>query len=266
VSQLTGWFARFGEWTEIRSRREGRFRESIAPGAFKRTFVDDRQYIRALFEHGNDPQVALKPLGTITALREDKLGAYYEVDLYDSTSYVQELMPALQADQFKASFRFEARSEEFVLHPKRSAGNPSGLAERVLTDVKVAELSAVLFPAYRSTSASLRAQGEKPLLPLTGGRLEALDDIPGSGPATVRRLRLAAKKGDENARELVRALERGGRVAVTWSEDRRDGFSFERGRVLEDGRRPAPLRGTTRLSTAGRLPTRRAKSRSWQLP
>jgi hypothetical protein len=177
-------------------------------------------------------------------------------------------MPALEGEAYRASFRFEARAEEFVLHPAKSASNPSGQPERTLTDVKVFELSAVLFPAYAGTSASVRGQADKAMA-LPGGSLEALRDIPGSGPTTMRRLRLAAKKGDRNAAELVRALERGGRVAVTWSDDRRDEFSFERGRVLSEGRRPAPLRDATR-SRSGRLPTRSNSASSrlprWQLP
>jgi HK97 family phage prohead protease len=73
MTQLTGYFARFGEWTTIRSAREGAYLERIHPGAFARTLAEDRGSIRALFEHGHDAQVGFRPLGTITQLEEDRV-------------------------------------------------------------------------------------------------------------------------------------------------------------------------------------------------
>jgi phage head maturation protease len=39
---MVGHFARFNQWTEIDSAFEGRFMQRIAPGAFVRTFKNDR--------------------------------------------------------------------------------------------------------------------------------------------------------------------------------------------------------------------------------
>ena len=52
---LYGHFAKFNEWTEIKSAYEGHFMERIAPGAFKKTFRESKPKI--LFQHGNDPQL-----------------------------------------------------------------------------------------------------------------------------------------------------------------------------------------------------------------
>src|SRR5262245_42545941 len=42
-----------------------------------------RKSIRVLFDNGTDPSIGSKPLEPITQLREDKTGAYYEVNLLD---------------------------------------------------------------------------------------------------------------------------------------------------------------------------------------
>src|SRR6266496_817556 len=78
---MNGHFAVFDEWTEIDSVWEGNFMERIAPGAFKKTFRENRDRIRALFQHGQDPQIGDKPLGPVQTLREDEVGAFYEVPL-----------------------------------------------------------------------------------------------------------------------------------------------------------------------------------------
>lgn len=130
--------------------------ERIAPGAFAKTFTEDRTRIRALFQHGRDPQIGDKPLGTIEVLEEDSVGAHYEVALLD-TAYVREVIPGLQAGLYGASFRFEATAEEFNQRPERSEHNPDGIAERTVTEAKVHELSPVTFPAYPDATAGVRS-------------------------------------------------------------------------------------------------------------
>jgi len=107
---MAGHFAVFDRWTEIDSFWEGQFLESIAPGAFARTMKNDRAGMRVLFQHGRDPQIGNKPLGPIDVLEEDATGARYEVPLLD-TSYVRDLLPALEAGLYGASFRFRVMRE-----------------------------------------------------------------------------------------------------------------------------------------------------------
>jgi len=153
---LTGQFAVFNEWTEINSAFEGRFMERIAPGAFTKTFDEGRGRMRVLFEHGKDPQIANKPLGPITELRETPTGASYEVPLID-TAYTRELIPGLEAGLYGSSFRFRVMQEEIDQSPTRSDHNPDGLPERTIKEAKVMEFGPVTFPAYWGATAGLRS-------------------------------------------------------------------------------------------------------------
>lgn len=153
---LTGYFSVFNQPTEIRSRREGHFMEQIAPGAFAKTFQENRERMRVLFQHGRDPQVADKPLGAIRALEEDAHGARYEVELLD-TSYNRDLLPGLEAGLYGASFSFSVVREDFDPSPQRSASNPDGIPERVVREAKVSEFGPVTFPAYAGATAGVRS-------------------------------------------------------------------------------------------------------------
>ena len=153
---LFGHFAVFNRWTEIDSLWEGRFLERIAPGAFTDTLRADGASIRVLYDHGSDPSIGNKPLGAPRSLTEDKTGAAYEVDLFDA-DYVRELVPALEAGQLGASFRFQVRAHEWVDEPEPSDSNPHGLPERTITDALVREFGPVTFPAYADATAGVRS-------------------------------------------------------------------------------------------------------------
>jgi HK97 family phage major capsid protein/HK97 family phage prohead protease len=153
---LEGHFAKFNEWTEIDSVWEGRFMERIAPGAFRKTFAENRERIRPLFQHGQDPQVGDKPLGPITELEEDDEGARYKVDLLD-TSYNRDLIPGLKAGLYGSSFRFSVVKEDFDQKPTRSTHNPEGIPERTVREARVFEFGPVTFPAYAGATASVRS-------------------------------------------------------------------------------------------------------------
>lgn len=154
---LAGHFSVFNRWTEISSDSfaEGRFAERIAPGAFTKTFAEDRDAIRVLFQHGRDPQIGDKVLGPIVTLREDDYGAAYEVELFDSVPPL--VMEGLRADLYGASFRFRVMREELVDRPERSTFNPEGLPERTIREAKVFEFGPVTFPAYEGATAGVRS-------------------------------------------------------------------------------------------------------------
>lgn len=153
---MFGHFAVFNRWTEINSWFEGHFLEQIVPGAFRKTIRENRDRIRALFQHGQDPQIGDKPLGPIEDLREDDTGGYYEVPLLD-TAYNRELLPGLEAGLYGASFRFEVMREELVEKPEVSEDNPRGLPERSLKEVRLLEFGPVTFPAYMEATADVRS-------------------------------------------------------------------------------------------------------------
>lgn len=159
-STMFGHFAVFNRWTEIASYFEGNFLERIAPGAFADTFKAKAAQVRVLYDHGADPQIGNKPLGTPTTLREDKTGAYYEVDLFDS-SYVNDLKPAIRANQLGASFRFKVTAEEWVSPAQASADNPQKLDERTITGVDLYEFGPVTFPAYSEATVGMRSRTDE---------------------------------------------------------------------------------------------------------
>lgn len=149
-------FARFDEWTEINSLWEGRFLEKFAPGAFKKTFREQADQIRSIFQHGRDPQVGLKPLGTVDDLREEDDGAWGEVGLFD-TDYVRELLPGIEAGVYGASFAFQVVRSEDVMEPKRSEHNPDGIPERTVKEVRLREFGPVTWGAYPNATAGVRS-------------------------------------------------------------------------------------------------------------
>jgi hypothetical protein len=153
---MFGRFSVFNTWTEIRSSFEGNFLERVAPGAFAATLARDRRRIRVLFQHGKDPQIGDKPLGTIEMLREDEFGVAYSVRML-ATGYNRELEPGLRAGVYGASFRFQALKETVDQHPRASAYNPRALPERTLREVRLLEFGPVTFPAYAGATAGIRS-------------------------------------------------------------------------------------------------------------
>jgi phage head maturation protease len=150
---LAGHFARFNEWTEIDSLFEGRFMERIAPGSFVDSFSSLTP--KALFQHGRDPQVGDKVLGSPVSVREDEEGAAYEVPLFPSVPPL--ILDGLRAGAYGASFRFSVNGEDVNRKPERSDYNPDGLPERTITSAQVAEFGPVTFPAYAGTTAGIRS-------------------------------------------------------------------------------------------------------------
>lgn len=156
---LFGHFSAFNRWYEIDSW-EGHFLERVAPGAFAKTIAEGRDKMRVLYDHGNDPQLGNKPLGPIRELREDDVGAYYEVPLID-TSYNRDfVIPALDAGLLGASFRFRTIRDDWDDHPQRSSHNPHGIPERTLTEVAVPEFGPVTFGASQAATAGVRSKAD----------------------------------------------------------------------------------------------------------
>lgn len=152
---LFGHFATFNDWTEIDSAWEGRFMEQIAPGAFSKTFQDKRDQIQVLFQHGMDPEIGDKILGSVKELREDERGAYYEAELFDGIPPL--VLGGLRAGKYGSSFRFKVMREEFDTKAKEAKHNPEGLPERTIKEVNLFEFGPVSFPAYASATASVRS-------------------------------------------------------------------------------------------------------------
>jgi HK97 family phage prohead protease len=170
---LVGTLAVFDEAAEIRSTFEGHFLERIAPTAFNKTIQENRDAMRVLFQHGKDPQIGDKPLGPIRDITIDERAAHYEVELLD-TSYNRDLIALFKADPpvLGSSFRFEVIRDDWKRNPGKSAGNPRGLDERLVQEIRMSEFGPVTFPAYKTTSVGLRSLTDRMLLG-TDVRLDA---------------------------------------------------------------------------------------------
>jgi HK97 family phage prohead protease len=158
---LTGHFAVWNQWTEIRSAYEGHFMERFAPASMTRTL--EQSTPKVLFQHGKDNAIGEKPLGTVRSLQPDDQGAFYEVDLFD-TAYNRELLPGLEAGAYGASFRFSVLREDMVQRPKKTDWNPRGIPERTVQEARVMEFGPVTFPAYAGATAGLRSMTDEFLL------------------------------------------------------------------------------------------------------
>jgi HK97 family phage prohead protease len=148
-------FARFNEWTRIDSMFEGTFMERIAPGAFSKTIRESQP--KVLFQHGRDPQIGDKPLGTITDIREEADGAWADVELLDA-SYVRDIAAGLKAAAYGASFAFQVVREDVNQKPGRSKDNADGIPEKTVRELRMREFGPVTFPAYEGTSAGIRSR------------------------------------------------------------------------------------------------------------
>lgn len=146
---LRGHGAVFNEWTIIDSW-EGRFRERIAPGAFKKTLQENGARVRLQFDHGQHPLIGSLPIGAIRKLKEDRQGLYVEARLADNW-LVQPVREAIENGSIDGmSFRFSVVAE-------RWDKEDSDLPERTITEVRLAELGPVVFPAYEGTDVGVRS-------------------------------------------------------------------------------------------------------------
>ena len=154
---LYGHFTPFNQWSEIDSMFEGRFLEQIAPGAFRKTFKERGDQVKVMFNHGHSQRFEDLPLGTISLLREEGFGPYYEVDLFDTPDIRDELVPRLRAEVLGASFMFNVLQERWDDEPEQSDHNPLGLPERTITEVRLHEFGPVVWPAYEAATAKVRS-------------------------------------------------------------------------------------------------------------
>jgi hypothetical protein len=150
IGRLVGYAAVFNSETTIDSY-EGRFREVIAPGAFRRTLRNNGDRVKVLFNHGFDPSIGDKPLGKPAVQREDDRGLWVEVPL-DDTSYNRDLVASLRSGALDGmSFRFNVNRDEWTEEDKK-------IPLRTISEVTLHEYGPVTFPAYEATTAGVRAR------------------------------------------------------------------------------------------------------------
>lgn len=148
---LEGYGAVFNTPTRIDSW-EGFFDEVIAPGAFRKTLSDKGpKGVRLQFDHGTHPLIGSIPIGVIQELREDARGLYVKARLSDNW-LVEPVRDAIRDGSVQGmSFRFRVIQE-------LPLDESSDVPLRTLTEIELAEVGPVVWPAYEETSVGVRAR------------------------------------------------------------------------------------------------------------
>jgi HK97 family phage prohead protease len=144
---LEGYAAVFNAETLIDSAREGRFYESIAKGAFKRSIGQRLPVLQ--FDHGQHPLIGSLPIGAIRSLKEDDHGLRVRARLFDNW-IVGPVRDAIRDGAITGmSFRFQVVRDRWT--------GQANEKRRQLLEVAVPELGPVVFPAYAQTSVGVRS-------------------------------------------------------------------------------------------------------------
>jgi HK97 family phage prohead protease len=142
------------------------FKESIAPGAFRKT-LSETPDVRLLINHEGLP-LARSKNGTLT-LTEDDRGLYFEAELADTTEArdIYKLVERGDVDQMSFAFR--------VIRQKWSEDR----SRRILTEVSLADgdVSVVTYPAYPTTKVEAREKLAKALEAAKSGRDVSPEDM-----------------------------------------------------------------------------------------
>ncbi len=147
---IQGYAALFNVETEI----YGMFRESIAPGAFKRS-LQENQRVVSLFNHDPNYVLGSTSSGTMT-LREDEKGLWIEVEPPDTQVGRDVVEYIRRGDVQGQSFMFEITKQEWTFASKKGE-----MDQRIIQEVVLYEAGPVLMPAYQETSVGLRARAEE---------------------------------------------------------------------------------------------------------
>jgi hypothetical protein len=135
------------------------FKESIAPGAFRKT-LSETPDVRLLVNHEGLPLARAKN-GTLT-LSEDDRGLYFSAELADTQEArdIHTLIARGDVDQMSFAFR--------VIRQKWSEDR----SRRVLTEVSLSDgdVSVVTYPAYPTTSVEAREELRKAIGAVKEGR------------------------------------------------------------------------------------------------
>ncbi len=164
---LEGYAAVFGASTEINSW-EGKFKESIARGAFKKTLAERTPVLQ--FDHGHDSRFGSLPIGSFESIKEDKHGLRVQARLFDHADPIREAIKEKAVTGM--SFRFQVvrdqwtdregvvikdRAELSELLYSKEAQKKRGPLQRTIREVKLMEAGPVVFPAYSQTSVGVRS-------------------------------------------------------------------------------------------------------------
>jgi len=153
---FTGYASKFNERTAIGNPLSWGFYEQVAEGAFTKTLAEGDA--RFLVDHDTRMIVSRVSAGDLK-LTQDGDGLAVESELDSEVSYVRDLIRNLDKRRITGmSFGFEVLKDDWETVDVETVDGESAQAElRTIREVKLWEVSAVTFPAYDSTEASLRS-------------------------------------------------------------------------------------------------------------
>lgn len=184
--KITGYAALFNTWTDI----GGWFRESIRPGAFAKTVMEND--IRALWNHDANYVLGRNKAGSLK-LREDSAGLAVEIDPVPAQWANDLLVSMRRGDVNQMSFGFSVNKQE-VDYEKD---------ERVLVDVTLYDVSIVTYPAYPQTTAQVRSLFQRHSLPPEPNKAP---DPWAAFDAIIARLKAGEELTEEELRQIAERI------------------------------------------------------------
>ena len=149
---VVGYAVVFDTWSEIMTNTRGRqFRERIAPGAFDRVLSGNPD-IRALWNHNADKPLGRTRNGTLR-LEKDGLGIRIELAPPATTWGADAVESIRRGDVSGMSFAFAP----YGVNGSTWARGVDGVAEHVVLDADLFDVSPVTFPAYPATMVGIRS-------------------------------------------------------------------------------------------------------------
>lgn len=148
AERISGYAATFLSPTTI----AGEFREQLAPGCFTRTLRENPDVL-AILDHDYGRVLGRTTAGTLE-LKEDRTGLWFSLLPDPTTPSGQEAIGTVRRGDVKGcSFSFRVRAERWEDGGDR-------LPLRILEDVDLFEVTLTGVPAYPTTTASLRVDGD----------------------------------------------------------------------------------------------------------
>lgn len=139
---IEGYAAIYNEETDL-----GYFREMIMPGAFEGADMDD---VRALFNHDSNYVLGRTKSGTLT-LTPDERGLKYRIQVPNTAAGNDMLELVRRGDISQSSFAFIPDVTSWV----EETGKP--MLRKIEKFAAIFDVSPVTYPAYESTSVSVRS-------------------------------------------------------------------------------------------------------------
>jgi HK97 family phage prohead protease len=125
--------------------------ERVQRGAFERAIGEDD--VRALFNHSENQILGRNTAKTLRLL-EDKTGLRYEIDLPDTATGRDVATAVQRGDISGSSFAFRVKREQFT------EVEEGATVRDILEVAPLYDVGPVTYPAYKATSAAMRAEDE----------------------------------------------------------------------------------------------------------